>query len=438
LKFAERIIERLPLGLFGRRVLLVAGGTAIGQGLAVAVSPFLTRLYTPSEFGQFAVYASLLGIVSVAASLRYEWSIPLPKEDREALSIVTLCGFILVAVSIVLFGACAIGRYDVALLLGKPEFANYLWLVPLAVFLVGSYQIGSFWAIRRQAFSTLSTTKIHQGLGSVITQLSFGILGVGTIGLLIGDLVGRTFGALNLGKLVYHDAKNEGIQFDLQSMRSVAYRYRRFPMVSTVSSLINSGGLQLPTLILATLFGTGIAGAYALVQRVIIAPAGLLTQIVSQVYLGELTVVMRTNPSAAVRLFFKLTLRLLPIALLGGAVIAVFSPWLFGAVFGKRWQLAGEFARIIGILLVADITVSPLSMTLIAAEKQSWQLAWDMGRMSIVVIALIGSAMAGLSSQDALGIYVTAMIASYIALWFMCFTALSRGAYKSPDSKMVI
>jgi O-antigen/teichoic acid export membrane protein len=51
----------------------------LGQAITVLVSPILTRLYTPEDFGVFGVYASILGIVTVVASLRYEYALPLPE-----------------------------------------------------------------------------------------------------------------------------------------------------------------------------------------------------------------------------------------------------------------------------------------------------------------------------------------------------------------------
>ncbi|MGQ9623675.1 MAG: lipopolysaccharide biosynthesis protein, partial [Candidatus Caldatribacteriaceae bacterium] len=90
----------LPRGRFGRSVLLLAGGTALGQAVTVLVSPILTRLYSPEDFGVFGVYASLLGIVAVIASLRYEYAIPLPEEDETAANILALCFGVLLGMTV--------------------------------------------------------------------------------------------------------------------------------------------------------------------------------------------------------------------------------------------------------------------------------------------------------------------------------------------------
>ena len=57
---------------------VLVGGTAFAQAIAVLALPLLTRLYTPDDFSVLAVYAALLGIISVVACLRLEIAIPMP------------------------------------------------------------------------------------------------------------------------------------------------------------------------------------------------------------------------------------------------------------------------------------------------------------------------------------------------------------------------
>jgi O-antigen/teichoic acid export membrane protein len=54
------------------RVGVLAGSAFAGQALVAAALPLLSRLYTPAEFGLATVFASVVGIVTIVASLRYE------------------------------------------------------------------------------------------------------------------------------------------------------------------------------------------------------------------------------------------------------------------------------------------------------------------------------------------------------------------------------
>ncbi len=57
---------------FVRSVPLLVNGTVGAQLIMVLAAPVLTRLYMPQDLGLLAVFASLLSLISVVASLRYE------------------------------------------------------------------------------------------------------------------------------------------------------------------------------------------------------------------------------------------------------------------------------------------------------------------------------------------------------------------------------
>ncbi len=69
-----------PKSEFSRNVLTLMTSTTIAQAIPLAISPILTRLYTPSDFGIFALYMSISSIISVVVTGRYELAIMLPKK----------------------------------------------------------------------------------------------------------------------------------------------------------------------------------------------------------------------------------------------------------------------------------------------------------------------------------------------------------------------
>ena len=71
-------------------VSLLVGGTAGAQVLTVLAAPLLTRLYSSEDFGFLSVYTSLLALIGVISSLRYELAIPLLEDDGEAAKVAVL------------------------------------------------------------------------------------------------------------------------------------------------------------------------------------------------------------------------------------------------------------------------------------------------------------------------------------------------------------
>ncbi|MFC6592942.1 hypothetical protein ACFP81_14350 [Deinococcus lacus] len=73
-----------------RRVSTLMGGTLAGQLAVLAVTPLLTRLYSPEAFNDFGLYMALSGIFSVLATLRLEAAVPLAHTDTDALGLTRL------------------------------------------------------------------------------------------------------------------------------------------------------------------------------------------------------------------------------------------------------------------------------------------------------------------------------------------------------------
>ena len=72
---------------FIKSVITLVTGTGIAQGIAFLAAPVLSRYYEPEDFTVFALFSATAAILSVVATARYELAIPLPKEDKDAKSL---------------------------------------------------------------------------------------------------------------------------------------------------------------------------------------------------------------------------------------------------------------------------------------------------------------------------------------------------------------
>ena len=95
--------QKIEKDSFFKSVGVILSGTVFAQAVTLFVAPFITRLYSPSEFGLFAVYISVMAIIVVLGSLRYEMAILLPRKRRDAYSILILCFLIAMPISILVF-----------------------------------------------------------------------------------------------------------------------------------------------------------------------------------------------------------------------------------------------------------------------------------------------------------------------------------------------
>ena len=423
-RLKKKIRQLLNQGSFGKNVVVLAGGTAFGYGVAFIASPLLTRLYSPGQFGVLTVYMSVLGILGNVISLRYPLAIPLAEDDESAMSLLLLSLGISVVLSVSLYFLQLGLSNKIITLLGLNDISSYLWLVPVGVLGIGVYQSLSYWAVRKGDFGRISRTKLVQTIGMVAIQLIFGVFKPGAFGLLVGDVFGRVGGS---GSLAMHTFTRQGKslrQAALNKMVKSAKRYRRFPLISTSSVLMNSAGLQIAPLLLATLYGAKTAGLFALSQRIIGIPMILIGQAVGQVFFNEFAKKKYTGQRPLKSLYQKTARKLALLGALPIFFLAIGGSKAFGIIFGGGWRDAGTYTQILAVMYIAQFVVVPLSQTLNILERQGLQFLWDSMRLVLVILAIYLPYRLKMSPFFAISLYSFMMFLCYLALYTLSIRAI--------------
>lgn len=426
----QTIVSRLlPKSRFARGVTVLASGTAAGQAIVVLASPILTRLYTPDDFGVLAVYASFLGIVTVAASLRYQLAIPLPRSDGSAANILALSLICVGVVTAVITLIVALLGGSIVAWTNTPMLKPYLWLLPVGVALGGAYQAFNYWAVRKRAFTRIASTKLQQGGGMVVTQIGLGFAHFGPLGLILGQVVGQTAGLTNLVRSAWREDRSALRRIRGDRIRWAARRYRQFPLYSTWSGLANTAGSQLPPLLFAALFSPAIAGFYMLANRVLHMPMSLLGQSIGQVFHSSAAEARRENKLDAITL--QTFSGLVRIGLGPIALVAITAPELFAFVFGSEWREAGTYVQWMAPWLIMVFITSPLSNLVSVMERQKhgliFQLSLFVVRSSAIVLgAVFGGALLAVMLFSLSGFLLWTIFSVWL-LWAAGVTVLKWG-----------
>lgn len=244
-------------GGFLKAVSILVGGTVFAQGLAILALPILTRIYSPTDFSLFAVYTSLIMVLSVASCLRFEIAIPIPKEKEEAVNLVALSFISNLIISLIVFLVIIIFYPQIIELLGQPKFAQLIWFVPVGVFFLGLYNTFQYWATRQKQFKVIAKTRIIQSFGGVVTQILLGVLGFFSFGLIIGQIIKVSAGIRNLIKNFLDDSHEIFKKINFISLKKTFIRNKNFPKYSTFEALANTAGVQLPIIFIASKVGGG-------------------------------------------------------------------------------------------------------------------------------------------------------------------------------------
>ena len=193
----------LPKTEFERNLLTLMTGSIVAQALPVAISPILTRLYSPEDFGIFALYMSCATIISILATGRYELAIMLPSNDIDALNLTALSAIISLFVSIICLIIIHFFHEQILNLLGNEEISQWLYVIPITVFLTGIYQSLNYWMNRKKHYANLSSNRMIKGTTSSATSIALGSSGFRQQGLILGDLMSLCASVLFLGMVFY-------------------------------------------------------------------------------------------------------------------------------------------------------------------------------------------------------------------------------------------
>ena len=161
-----------------RATLTLLGGSALAQALPLLLGPWLARLYTPVEWGQFSLVWSVAANLAVVGCARYEFALALETDEPTAARLMALCLRVWLAVlgAAVLVGAAWMLWADLPLAAA----------LPLAVAASSLSQWMAQWAARGGAFSALAAGRFVQWGGAAVAQVGAGLLAWGVWGLMAG------------------------------------------------------------------------------------------------------------------------------------------------------------------------------------------------------------------------------------------------------------
>lgn len=417
-------LTRLPAAFRG--VSRIAAGSIAGQGLVMLSYPLLTRLFDAAEFGLLTVFTSVVTIISVGATATLERAIPIPQGDPEAADVAwtALAAVALTSVLTAVVGLVAAA--PIAELLGVPQLAQYWWLIVFTVFAVGAYLVLSEWMVRTRSYGALGRRNLLQGVGQTATQVTLGLMQIRPVGLLLGLGIGRLCG---LGGLLSSGGLLRQPRPTPAGLRRTLRRYRRFPMLTLPSALVNSAGLEAPLLVIAAYYGDARAGLLGLTIRVFSAPTAIIGQAIDQVFTGESSAAIREPTGTLTRLLRHTAVRLLIIGVLPTAILVVAGPWLFGLVFGPTWTEAGDYARILAFAYLAQFVVNPISGVLQLLERQGQSLAWAAMRL---VLTVSGPAVCGVMGAPVV-VAIAALSIGHVVSYLLMYVLSLRAARAADD-----
>lgn len=407
-------------GFFARSVVVLLSGSGLSTALLVATTPVISRLYTPAEFGNWALTLALAAIPITIACGKYELAIHLPERDEDALALLALALLSSLAVALACAGVIALAGPQLARAVGGGIPHEFLWVVPLLVFLSAAYAALDFWFKRKRRFRTVAAGGIATRALTAALQVGLGIRSAGSAGLIAGGIAGQavTAGVYSFA-LVRRDRRLLPA-LSAAAIRGQARRYRDFPRYLVPSGLLEATSQQLPALLFSSLFGAGVLGLYSMAVRMVTLPLSLLGDSVRDVFWQSASREYARHGSCR-RLFLSTAGRLAAIGAAPALLLLAAGPSLFGLVFGAEWREAGHYARLLGVMFWLRLLSSPLSCMFYIAERQRLDLAVQCCVFAGLGVAFAAAKALRLDAADAVLLYGVVYSLKYVAEFALAY-----------------
>lgn len=352
-------------GSFAQNFAVTFLGTAVVAIIGFAVTPLMARLYAPSAYGLFAVFNTMVGNIALLSTLAYPSAILLPRLRKRFYALVQLSMVLAVGMLLVTLLAVFLIKQPLLRLLRAEALGNWVYMVPVSVFLFNMLLVMNSWYLRTKDFRKQAGIDVSTALAGRILTLGAGVLLHGSpAGLLFGDIFSKLTKAGTMLFSGIHRKVGEVWQpFSWARLRSVAYEYRNYPFFVMPTSYLNTLASQLPIFFLTSSFGTTTVGLYAFSTSLLELPIGLIGGAIAPVFLQKATELYEPEPERLKQLCLNLYNKLFYLGLLPFGIITIFGDWIFKFSFGARWEQAGLFTSYLGyyyIFKLASYATSPI------------------------------------------------------------------------------
>ena len=388
---------------------VVALGTAIGQGVVLLATPYFARTYTPAQFGQLALLASISNIAAAVGCLRYDLAIP-GSDQRDARPLVVLCTLASAGIALATaFGLTALTGF---VQLRVPAPFDSPLMIGACILLVGLQQAALGHAIRRRAYKSVAGVRLLQGV-SFTAMAALPMLG------LVWSHVLSFVAALPV--LRQSLRRNSGEE---QRLGVVALSHREFPLQSLPGAVLDVVGFSVCVWVLTGAYGNTEAGHFSQVQRIVGAPLMLVGISIGQVLLRHSADLVDDRPALR-SLLLRILKSLGLIATVTLAGVSLAGEPVLHSLLGAQWRVDTEFLVLVAIAVLVRACVSPLSVVLVTLRRFDLGLAWQFAYF-VSALALMPWIASSVGSTGFLRFY-----ALHECLFYFAYLAIINFAIKN-------
>lgn len=345
---------------FKRGFLAVASGTALAHIITLLVAPVLSRLFTPEAYGVLGMFTTVAALLGAIACLRLDAAIVAASPEERTSVAITAVLTLSVFATIVAFACTMVALH-------APFQFSFTYLPAIAALPITASAIGVYSALAQLLavnglFTPISISSVLRAAGGHAAQLLSTIGAQAAGGLIWGNTAGHLAALIHvLGAGRRHFPTLLGTRIRFSAAKRVLRQHRDFIVFGTPQVFFGIVNYSFPILVLAIGFDAAVVGSYAMAQRILTMPTGVITNSLRQVLYPRMADAIQAGTLR--RLATKLMKLLLPTIVIGGATAYFAAPWIVPWALGAEWELAGTLCS----ALVFWVAGSAISLPAVSA-----------------------------------------------------------------------
>lgn len=379
-------------GSFVQNATLMSTSSLLNIALQFLFFPILSRIYDPAAYGAFALFNSIVIIVSTGLNLSYHRALVLPHSELEFRQLLRLCIRTSAFLSILVFVLTFFLADGIRSFFELESLGWWIYAIaPLALIFAWD-QIIVQWSIRQKAFRKFAQVEVPIVLSSKIFNVGFGkFVSAGPSGLVIANLMifsGRIVFFLKYVLTGTREALYSKVsKAELQSSKQNFRAYPRFVMPSQFLNMLSN---YLPALLLPFFFGRPDEAGYLSYALIVLdLPVRLLDSGLSAVFLQKANKLWENGKAQlqeqTEKLFFGVMLLALPVLI----ITAAFGKEIYTFVFSEQWTMAGQVAQILVMYYFLRYLGVPFTALFQVAKKEKGLLVFQVLLFALRVGSLL-------------------------------------------------
>ncbi|MBS3218622.1 type 8 capsular polysaccharide synthesis protein Cap8K [Staphylococcus aureus] len=395
--------------------------SGIAQVILIITTPIITRLYSPTEFGEFTIFSNIAMILIPIINARYDLLVVNTKNDRSANILSQISFLISLLILLILIPIFAISAWL------YPNFILDFIFIIIMLFLVSLTNIFTNYLNKERKYKVLSLINVFRAGSMALLQIIFGLLALGSLGLIIGFSLSYIAG-ITLGYKTFK--KHFNIVRDKEETKALFLENKNQLVYSTPSILLNSLSFSVVVFFIGILYTNTEVGIYGMAIRVLGIPVTIISLGLSKIFMQQANDYYIEHGNFR-NLLLKFSSILVIVSIILYVPLYLFSEELVNILLGHSWVDAITVIKIVIPLFVIRLIVSTVSLSVIVLQKQQLELILQALFLIGTTVTFVISKMLNLTFLNFVSINTVVLILSYMIFFIALYYFAKNKQFKN-------